>query len=41
MTKLEWLQKWNKHANVITRKHRQDLVSDPSLDIVGPFASYP
>jgi hypothetical protein len=26
---------------VITRKHRQDLVSDPSLDILGPFASYP
>jgi hypothetical protein len=40
MTKLEWLQKWNKHAKVITRKLRQSLVSDISLDSVGPFASY-
>ena len=40
MTKLEWLQRGNRHAKVITRKLRQDLVSDPSLGIVGPFARY-
>jgi len=40
MTKLEWLQKGNRQAKVITRQLRQDLVSDPSMGTVGPYARY-